>query len=144
MTFHGSWDRTNPVGYKVSVIPFENGEPVAAASNNTATTDIFTNLDNSKCPSNCFRPAGLAFDQQGRLYISSDASGEIYVVVRDQTANSTGTGTGAGTGSGTSTGSAPTASMTTSAVARTFERHRVATLLVALGLFGTVTSCILS
>ena len=144
MTFHGSWDRTNPVGYKVSVIPFENGEPVAATNNNTATTDIFTNLDNSKCPSNCFRPAGLAFDKQGRLYVSSDASGEIYVVMREQTANSTGTGTGAGTGSGTSTGSAPAASTTTSASARTFESYSFTALLVALGVLGTVTSCILS
>ncbi|KAL9121080.1 MAG: hypothetical protein Q9187_002366 [Circinaria calcarea] len=140
VSFHGSWNRANPVGYKVSVIPFENGAPVAAPNNNTATTDIFTNLDNSKCPSNCFRPAGLAFDKQGRLYVSSDASGEIYVVTRDQTANSAGTSTGAGTGSGTSTGSAPAASQTTSASASTFGTSSIVAFLVALSVFGTATS----
>ncbi|KAL8839484.1 MAG: hypothetical protein Q9170_001707 [Blastenia crenularia] len=101
VTFHGSWsevapptwkvqsvnkrrDRTNPVGYKLSVIPFANGEPVAAPDNKTAAVDILTNADNSKCPQGCFRPVGIAFDQQGRLFMSSDATGEIYVVMRDQ------------------------------------------------------------
>ena len=37
--------------------------------------------------------------------MSSDASGEIYVVVKDQAANSTGTGTSASTS--TSTGTVP-------------------------------------
>ena len=45
--------------------------------------DIFTNADNSKCPGACFRPVGLTFDRQGRLFVSSDASGEIYVLVAD-------------------------------------------------------------
>ena len=102
MTFHGSWDRTNPVGYKVSVIPFEKGEPVAASDNNTATTDVLANTDNSKCPQNCFRPAGLTFDSQGRLFMSSDASGEIYVIVKDQSVNSTATSTGSAPGTSTS------------------------------------------
>ena len=107
LSFHGSWDATNPVGYKVSVVPFENGEPVAAPDNNTAATDIFTNADNSKCPTNCFRPAGLTFDSQGRLFVSSDASGEIYVVVRSQTATSTATSSGtASTASATKTSAA--------------------------------------
>ena len=69
------------------VIPFANGEPVAAANNNTAATDIFANADNSVCPDNCFRPVGIAFDNQGRLFMSSDASGEIFVVVKDEASN---------------------------------------------------------
>ncbi|KAL8949658.1 MAG: hypothetical protein Q9222_004259 [Ikaeria aurantiellina] len=105
VTFRGSWDRTDPVGYKLSVIPFANGEPVAAADNKTATTDIFTNSDNSRCPEKCFRPAGIAFDQQGRLFMSSDATGEIYVVVRDQSSQGT-------TGTSTSSASSPTGSPT--------------------------------
>ena len=82
VTFHGSWDRTDPSGYKLSVIPFANGEPVAAADNNTAYTDIFTNADNSACPDNCFKPVGIAIDKKGRLFMSSDATGEIYVLAR--------------------------------------------------------------
>ncbi|KAL8841663.1 MAG: hypothetical protein Q9176_003058 [Flavoplaca citrina] len=84
VTFHGSWDRTSPVGYKLSVIPFANGEPVAAPDNKTAASDVFVNVDNSKCPRGCFRPVGIAFDRQGRLFMSSDSTGEIYVLVRDQ------------------------------------------------------------
>lgn len=88
VTFHGSWDRTNPVGYKLSVIPFADGEPVAGPDNKTAAVDILTNTDNSKCPQSCFRPVGIAFDQQGRLFMSSDATGEIYVVMKDQASQS--------------------------------------------------------
>lgn len=85
ISFHGSWDRSNPVGYKVSMLPFQNGEPVAKPNNNTAITDIFGNADNSVCPKNCFRPVGMAFDSKGRLFVSSDATGEIYVIERDST-----------------------------------------------------------
>lgn len=102
VTFHGSWDRSDPSGYKMSVVPFNSGEPVAAANNNTAYTDIFANMDNSKCPGNCFRPVGIAFDAMGRLFVSSDASGEIYMVTKDQASN--GTFGGAATGSGTPPG----------------------------------------
>lgn len=79
-------DRTVPIGYKVSRIDFANGEPIAAANSTTACTDIFANADTSVCPNNCFRPVGIAFDGQGRMFVSSDATGEIYVVIRDQSA----------------------------------------------------------
>ncbi|KAL8719371.1 MAG: hypothetical protein Q9225_003628 [Loekoesia sp. 1 TL-2023] len=109
VTFHGSWDRTNPVGYKLSVIPFANGEPVPAPDNKTAAVDVLTNADNSKCPQNCFRPVGIAFDQQGRLFMSSDATGEIYVVVRDQASQGN---------TGTSTSGAPTPTTSPSGTGR--------------------------
>ena len=57
-----------------------------------------TNANESVCPDNCFRPVGIAFDDQGRLFVSSDASGEIYVVVKDEMANGNSTG-GGGAGS---------------------------------------------
>ncbi|OCK80256.1 soluble quino protein glucose dehydrogenase [Lepidopterella palustris CBS 459.81] len=82
ITFHGSWDRTNPIGYKLSAVEFANGSPIAPANSNTSAIDIVANLDNSKCPDSCFRPVGLAWDSQGRLFMSSDATGEIYVVVK--------------------------------------------------------------
>lgn len=84
-----SRDRTDPSGYKVSLISFANGEPVAPAKSNTSYTDIFANANNTVCPGNCFRPVGLVFDSQGRMFVSSDASGEIYVVTKDETANGT-------------------------------------------------------
>ncbi|KAL9101466.1 MAG: hypothetical protein Q9163_003281 [Psora crenata] len=92
VTFHGSWDRTDPSGYKLSMIPFAGGEPVARPENNTSYIDIFANADNANCPDNCFRPVGLAMDDQGRLFMSSDASGEIYVIVREQSVNGTSEG----------------------------------------------------
>lgn len=86
-------DRSSAVGYKLSVIPFSGGQPVAAPNNNTAATDILTNANNSACPKQCLRPVGIAFDKQGRLFLSSDSTGEIYVVVKDQASSTTTTAT---------------------------------------------------
>jgi hypothetical protein len=30
----------------------------------------------------CFRPTGIAFDSKGRLYMASDATGEIWLITR--------------------------------------------------------------
>lgn len=46
----------------------------------SAEKDILSNADLSVCPGQCFRPVGLAIDKQGRLFMSSDATGEIYVL----------------------------------------------------------------
>ncbi|KAF2472212.1 soluble quino protein glucose dehydrogenase [Lindgomyces ingoldianus] len=81
VTFHGSWNRDEPIGYKLSVIEFENGSPTDAANSSTAAIDVVSNPDVTKCPDDCFRPVGLAWDSQGRLFMSSDTTGEIYVVV---------------------------------------------------------------
>ncbi|KAH6615266.1 soluble quino protein glucose/sorbosone dehydrogenase [Boeremia exigua] len=84
VTFHGSWNRENPIGYKVSFIEFDgNGSPTAGPNSTTAAIDIVSNPDLSQCASNCFRPAGLAWDSQGRLFFTSDATGEIYVITRE-------------------------------------------------------------
>ena len=96
VTFRGSWNRDEPAGYKLAVIPFVNGEPVATPDNNTSTVDVFSNADLSRCPDNCFRPAGLAFDSQGRLFMSSDASGEIYVITREAGAAAGGSASASG------------------------------------------------
>ncbi|KAF2638020.1 soluble quino protein glucose dehydrogenase [Massarina eburnea CBS 473.64] len=83
VSFHGSWNRDQPIGYKLSVIAFDGaGSPIAPSTSNTSYIDIVSNPDLSKCPDACFRPVGLAWDSQGRLYFSSDATGEIYVVTR--------------------------------------------------------------
>ncbi|KFX93459.1 hypothetical protein V495_03050 [Pseudogymnoascus sp. VKM F-4514 (FW-929)] len=80
VSFHGSWNSPIPVGYRVATIDFANGEPVAAADSQTAAVDLFTNPDNTQCPNACFRPAGLFLDGTGRLYVSSDATGEIWIL----------------------------------------------------------------
>ena len=48
----------------------------------------------------------MAFDSQGRMFVSSDASGEVYVVMRDQSSNGTVAGSGSsGSGGGKTSGS---------------------------------------
>ena len=113
VTFHGSWDRDQGVGYKLSLVEFTAaGEPVAAVDSSTAATDIVSNADNSVCPANCLRPVGLAFDGQGRIFMSSDSSGEIYLVTRNASATGSspsGSPTGSSTGSSASSTSASSA-----------------------------------
>lgn len=84
IAFHGSWNRDEPIGYQVDVVKFANGEPVDQSDSRTAATTIVSNEDNSACPDACFRPVGLAWDSSGRLFMSSDETGEIYVIVRDE------------------------------------------------------------
>ena len=48
----------------------------------------------------------MAFDSQGRMFVSSDASGEIYVVVRDEASNSTVVGNSSSGSSGGKTSEA--------------------------------------
>lgn len=43
----------------------------------------------------------MAFDSQGRIFVSSDLSGEIYVIVKDETSNRT-SGANGGATSGSS------------------------------------------
>ncbi|KAI0133576.1 hypothetical protein BJ170DRAFT_166634 [Xylariales sp. AK1849] len=82
VTFHGSWDRDDPAGYKLSSVAFANGQPVEPTTSTESLRDILSNADNSACPDSCFRPVGLALDSQGRLFMSSDSTGEIYVLVQ--------------------------------------------------------------
>lgn len=72
------------MGYKVASIAFNaaTGEPVASADSRGALRDIITNVDNTQCPDKCFRPVGLAIDSKGRIWFSSDSTGEIYVLQR--------------------------------------------------------------
>lgn len=99
ITFHGSWNTEPPKGYQVSVVAFNNaGAPKDELESMTAAKPIFANQDNSMCPGNCFRPVGMAIDSQGRIFVSSDASGEIYLI--EKTA-------GSGNSSATSSGSPP-------------------------------------
>jgi len=75
-----------PAGYYVGTVAFdaETGEPVDAATSNTSFVPVLSNVNNSRCPGNCFRPVGMAFDKQGRMFMASDASGEIYVIMQEK------------------------------------------------------------
>jgi glucose/arabinose dehydrogenase len=80
ISFHGSWNRNPPVGYQISQVAFQNGQPKEPSNSKDAATPIIYNKKLGNCPDNCFRPVGLAWDPQGRLWFSSDSTGEIFVM----------------------------------------------------------------
>ncbi|KAH9990900.1 hypothetical protein F4779DRAFT_251330 [Xylariaceae sp. FL0662B] len=86
VSLHGSWNRQPPTGYKIVAVPFtkdsdEAYTPVALASSTSGYIDVFYPPDESKCSaSSCARPVGLAFDSVGRLYMTSDTSGELFLL----------------------------------------------------------------
>ncbi|GAB1527184.1 hypothetical protein RhiTH_010359 [Rhizoctonia solani] len=80
VSFHGSWNRDPPTGYKVVRIPWNNGAPVASADSRNGYETVVGAPDLSQCPNGCIRPVGVAFDRLGRLFVSSDTTGEIFIV----------------------------------------------------------------
>jgi len=71
--FHGSWNRSDAVGFKVQRITFSSGVPVKAE-------DFLTGFLKGK--TRFGRPAGIAITDNGQVYISDDANGVIYLVKR--------------------------------------------------------------
>jgi glucose/arabinose dehydrogenase len=80
VAFHGSWNRNPPDGYRVERVEFKGGKPVVPLDSRSAGVPVMENPSTGRCPSGCFRPVGLDFDAKGRLYVSSDSTGEIYVI----------------------------------------------------------------
>lgn len=86
LTLHGSWNRGVPAGYRVIQMPFNAaGEPSneikeVFAMKNYQEVCVGTNGSNGTC----FRPAGMAFDNEGTLWVTSDSSGHIVKVLVGQ------------------------------------------------------------
>ena len=72
---HGSWNRTNPVGYKVSFVPFSQGRPSGPP------IDFVTGFrdDNGKTRG---RPVGVTLDPQGALIVADDLANIVWRVTR--------------------------------------------------------------
>jgi len=72
---HGSWNRENPVGYKVVFIPFSQGRPAGEP------VDFVTGFrdENGKTRG---RPVGVTADGKGALIVADDLSNTIWRVVR--------------------------------------------------------------
>ena len=72
---HGSWNRKNPVGYKVVFVPFSNGRPSGEP------IDFVTGFrdDNGKTRG---RPVGVTVDPKGALIVADDLANVIWRVVR--------------------------------------------------------------
>jgi glucose/arabinose dehydrogenase len=69
--WHGSWNRSKPVGFKVQRIKFSNG--VA-----TGAEDFLTGFLKGK--TRFGRPAGITITSSGVVYISDDANGVLYCI----------------------------------------------------------------
>ena len=99
VTFHGSFDRTPPTGYGVvryvylyillslaarimynCRVPFTGPHPAASPSSTTGSSFLVQAANLDTCPGTCIRPVGLAFADDGRLFVSSDSSGELFII----------------------------------------------------------------
>ncbi|TYT25635.1 sorbosone dehydrogenase family protein [Luteimonas viscosa] len=78
---HGSWNRSEPVGYKVVFVPFRNGRPSGDP------IDFVTGFRDDDGPTRG-RPVGVTVDPRGALIVADDLSNTIWRVAR--------TGAGAG------------------------------------------------
>jgi glucose/arabinose dehydrogenase len=72
---HGSWNRSELVGYKVAFVPFQNGKPSGPLE------DFLTGfIANPKTSDVYGRPVGVAIWTDGSLLVADDASGKIWRV----------------------------------------------------------------
>ena len=73
---HGSWNRDNPVGYKVIFVPFSNGKPSGEP------VDFATGFrgDDGKTRG---RPVGVTVDPKGALIIADDLANTVWRVTRN-------------------------------------------------------------
>ena len=74
IAFHGSWNSTNLVGYKVMRVPLQNGK-VAGPAEDFATGWLQDNAGSTG------RPAGIVEAADGSLLVSDDKGGFIYRIV---------------------------------------------------------------
>ncbi|MBA1193935.1 sorbosone dehydrogenase family protein [Pseudomonas entomophila] len=72
---HGSWNRSEPVGYKVIFVPFRDGKPAGEP------VDFATGFrdDDGKTRG---RPVGVTVDPKGALIIADDLANTIWRVTR--------------------------------------------------------------
>ncbi len=61
-------------------VEFKDGQPVHAPNSKTAGIPVMENPSTGSCPTGCFRPVGVAIDSKKRVFMTSDSSGEIYVI----------------------------------------------------------------
>lgn len=73
---HGSWNRKEPVGYKVIFVPFRNGRPAGPP------VDVITGFrdDNGDTRG---RPVGVTVDPRGALIVADDLSNTVWRMAPD-------------------------------------------------------------
>ena len=90
LSYHG------PAGHKIVLAPFVHGDVAAPPSSPQGPVDFIwtdksVNLTNCvsevvKGPSatKCIAPVGLAYDEEGTLFWTSDQTGEVFAVTKDK------------------------------------------------------------
>ena len=73
---HGSWNRKDPVGYKVVFVPFQNGQPSGEPVD--FVSGFLLDADNTRG-----RPVGVTLDPRGALIVADDLSNTIWRVAPD-------------------------------------------------------------
>ena len=73
---HGSWNRPDPVGYKVIFVPFQNGRP---AGEPVDFVSGFRDADGKTRG----RPVGVTVDPRGALIVADDLANTVWRVVRN-------------------------------------------------------------
>lgn len=74
---HGSWNRENPVGYKVVFVPFRGGRPSGEP------VDFVTGF-RSPDGKTRGRPVGVTVDPRGALIVADDLANTVWRVTRTQ------------------------------------------------------------
>jgi glucose/arabinose dehydrogenase len=73
---HGSWNRADPVGYKVVFVPFRDGRPAGAPM------DFVSGFRGSDGKTRG-RPVGVTVDPRGALIVADDLSNTVWRVTPD-------------------------------------------------------------
>ena len=74
---HGSWNRADPVGYKVVFVPFRGGQPVDGEP-----VDFVTGFRDAESGKTFGRPVGVTVDPRGALIVADDLSNIVWRVSR--------------------------------------------------------------
>ncbi len=73
---HGSWNRKNPVGYKVIFVPFSEGRPAGPPID--FVTGFLTADEKARG-----RPVGVTVDPRGALIVADDLSNTVWRIAPD-------------------------------------------------------------
>jgi glucose/arabinose dehydrogenase len=90
VAFRGSWNRSQPTGYKVVRVSFDGGVPATAAGGTAVHDDFLSGFLIEGGAANFGRLAGLTVDGTGALLVSDDTNGVIYRVSHGAGAQSDG------------------------------------------------------
>ncbi|KAJ3193393.1 hypothetical protein HK101_004909 [Irineochytrium annulatum] len=79
VTLRGSWNRDIPSGYALVMLSFSTQNPTGVIRRLIEAED-HASMCIGRLSEKCFRPTGMAFSPQGKVYVASDATGVVVEV----------------------------------------------------------------